>query len=152
MIDIRSAAFWRATLALCLGSFTIFSNVYVTQPLLPTLAEHFHVSPLMAGWSFTVTTLMLGLSLLVYGPLSDAVGPLFLRLPQRHLPIRSDACVVAASAAIGRALRAVVGRGAGLQNYRRIRSFRRLHNRLNLLHVVNIERRNSVAVFRRMIK
>ena len=74
MIDIRSAAFWRATLALCLGSFTIFSNVYVTQPLLPTLAEHFHVSPLMAGWSFTVTTLMLGLSLLVYGPLSDAVG------------------------------------------------------------------------------
>jgi len=74
MIDIRSAAFWRATLALCLGSFTIFANVYVTQPLLPTLAEHFNVSPLMAGWSFTVTTLTLGLSLLIYGPLSDAVG------------------------------------------------------------------------------
>lgn len=74
MIETRTAAFWRATLALCLGSFTIFANVYVTQPLLPMLAQSFGVSPLEAGWTFTVTTLTLGLSLLFYGPLSDAIG------------------------------------------------------------------------------
>ncbi len=74
MIELHSRAFWRATLALCLGSFMIFSNVYVTQPLLPMLAQDFGVSPLAAGWTFTVTTLTLGLSLLLYGPLSDALG------------------------------------------------------------------------------
>jgi YNFM family putative membrane transporter len=74
MIELGNPAFWRATVALCLGSFMIFANVYVTQPLLPMLADEFAVSPLLAGWSFTVTTLMLGLSLLLYGPLSDALG------------------------------------------------------------------------------
>jgi MFS transporter, YNFM family, putative membrane transport protein len=74
MIEAGSRAFWRATLALCLGSVMIFSNVYVTQPLLPMIAESFGVSALQAGWSFTITTLTLGLSLLFYGPLSDALG------------------------------------------------------------------------------
>ncbi|SEG81932.1 MFS transporter [Marinobacterium lutimaris] len=74
MIELGHPTFWRATLALCLGSFMIFANVYVTQPLLPMLAQDFNVSPLLAGWTFTVTTLMLGLSLLLYGPLSDALG------------------------------------------------------------------------------
>ena len=74
MIESSNPLFWRATLALCLGSFMIFSNVYVTQPLLPMLAEAFNVSPLAAGWTFTVTTLTLGLSLLLWGPLSDALG------------------------------------------------------------------------------
>ncbi len=73
-IETGSPLFWRATLALCLGSFTIFANLYLTQPLLPMLAQDFGVSALEAGWSFTVSTLTLGLSLLVYGPLSDAIG------------------------------------------------------------------------------
>lgn len=66
--------FWRTTLALCIGSFMIFANVYVTQPLLPMLTQDLAITPLQAGWSFTITTLMLGLSLLVYGPLSDTFG------------------------------------------------------------------------------
>ncbi|WP_417532915.1 MFS transporter [Marinobacterium stanieri] len=74
MIVSGSSAFWRATLALCLGSFMIFANVYITQPLLPMLAQAFEVSALEAGWTFTVTTLTLGLSLLIWGPLSDALG------------------------------------------------------------------------------
>jgi len=73
-IEPASALFWRATLALCLGSYMVFSNVYVTQPLLPMLAADFEISALEAGWSFTVSTLTLGLSLLIYGPLSDAIG------------------------------------------------------------------------------
>ncbi|MBR9827796.1 MAG: MFS transporter [Oceanospirillales bacterium] len=74
MITSGSSTFWRATLALCLGSFMIFANVYITQPLLPMLAQTFEVSALQAGWTFTVTTLTLGLSLLIWGPLSDALG------------------------------------------------------------------------------
>lgn len=74
MIESGNPLFWRATFALCLGSFMIFANVYITQPLLPMLAQAFEVSPLAAGWTFTVTTLTLGLSLLLWGPLSDVIG------------------------------------------------------------------------------
>ncbi|AJQ93451.1 MFS transporter [Gynuella sunshinyii] len=73
-IRTGTPAYWRATLALCLGSFMIFSNLYVTQPLLPMLASNFHISALSANWSFTIATLTLGLSLLFYGPLSDVFG------------------------------------------------------------------------------
>ena len=64
MIESGTGQFWRATLALCLGSFMIFANVYITQPLLPMLQQSFHLSTLEAGWSFTITTLTLGISLL----------------------------------------------------------------------------------------
>ena len=74
MIEANSSAYWRATLALCIGSFMIFANVYVTQPLLPTLAQEFGVTALESSWTFTVTTLTLGLSLIFYGALSDALG------------------------------------------------------------------------------
>ncbi|MFQ3219831.1 MAG: YNFM family putative membrane transporter [Paraglaciecola sp.] len=52
----------------------VFANLYVTQPLLPMISAHFEVSPLQASASFTITTFTLGLSLLLYGPLSDAIG------------------------------------------------------------------------------
>jgi MFS transporter, YNFM family, putative membrane transport protein len=74
MIQSHTRPWWRMTLALCLGSFMVFSNLYVTQPLLPMLAREFNVSPLLASYSFTISTAALGLSLLVYGPLSDAIG------------------------------------------------------------------------------
>lgn len=74
MIESGSKQFWRATIALCIGSFMIFANVYVTQPILPELQREFALTTLEVSWSFTITTLMLGLSLLFYGPLSDAVG------------------------------------------------------------------------------
>ncbi|TYL47411.1 MFS transporter [Marinomonas sp. IMCC 4694] len=74
MIEVGSAVFWRGTLALVIGSFMIFSNVYVTQPLLPMIANEFDITPLQASASFTITTLTLGISLLFYGPISDALG------------------------------------------------------------------------------
>lgn len=74
MIEAHSSQFWRATLALCLGSFMIFSNVYVIQPLLPMLADQYQLNTLEVGLSCTVTTLTLGLSLLIFGPLSDVLG------------------------------------------------------------------------------
>ena len=74
MIAAGTREFWFATLALALGSFMIFANVHMTQPLLPQLAQTFQLTPLQASWSLTATISMLGLSLLIYGPLSDALG------------------------------------------------------------------------------
>ena len=74
MIDAKGWVFWRGTLALIIGSFMVFANVYVTQPLLPMIAQEFAISELQAASSFTITTFTLGISLLFYGPLSDALG------------------------------------------------------------------------------
>lgn len=74
MIEPHTRAFWRATLALCLGSIMIFANLYTTQPLLPMLALEFDISELQASYTLTISTLTLGISLLIYGPVSDAIG------------------------------------------------------------------------------
>ncbi|NEV63735.1 MFS transporter [Thiorhodococcus minor] len=74
MIAARTPAFWRATLALSLGSFLTFINLYTPQPLLPLFSQTWGVSPVDASLTVSLTTLTLSLSLLVYGPLSDAIG------------------------------------------------------------------------------
>ncbi|MDI5933918.1 MFS transporter [Halomonas kalidii] len=74
MIGVHSRAWWRATLALCLGSFLVFINLYAPQPLLPELRATYGISTLVAGLVMSVATLALAASLLVFGPLSDAIG------------------------------------------------------------------------------
>ena len=46
----------------------------------------------------------------------------------------------------------LTGAAAGLHDDRRIAGRRRPHNRLHLFHIVDIERRHPIAVFRRMVK
>ncbi|EPC02546.1 hypothetical protein L861_09385 [Litchfieldella anticariensis FP35 = DSM 16096] len=74
MIEAYNRDWWRATLALCLGSFTVFINLYAPQPLLPALRHTFGVSTLAVGMIMSLATLALAASLLVFGTLSDAVG------------------------------------------------------------------------------
>ncbi|PRY66485.1 YNFM family putative membrane transporter [Vreelandella songnenensis] len=74
MIADKSRAWWRATMALCLGSFLVFINLYVPQPLLPELKAVYDVSTLGVSLLMSVATLSLALALLVFGPLSDAIG------------------------------------------------------------------------------
>lgn len=74
LIARGSPAFHRASLALVIASLVIFGNLYAIHPLLPLIAEHYQVSTLQASNAFTLTSLSLGLSLLVLGPLSDAFG------------------------------------------------------------------------------
>ncbi len=74
MITARTPAWWRATLALCLGSFLVFVNLYAPQPLLPELREAYGVSTLGISLIMSVSTLALAGALLVFGPLSDAIG------------------------------------------------------------------------------
>ncbi|MGQ4877583.1 MFS transporter [Billgrantia sp. LNSP4103-1] len=74
MIVARSPAWWRATLALCLGSILVFVNLYAPQPLLPELRQTYGVSTLGVSLIMSMATLALAGALLVFGPLSDAIG------------------------------------------------------------------------------
>ncbi len=74
MISIKTRAWWRATLALCLGSFLVFINLYVPQPLLPDLQQTYGISTLAVSFVMSAATLSLAGALLVFGPLSDAIG------------------------------------------------------------------------------
>ncbi|WP_336923755.1 MFS transporter [Aquipuribacter sp. SD81] len=64
----------RASLALFLAGVATFAAIWSTQPLLPTLAGSFGVTPGQAALSVSGATLALGLGLLVAGPLSDVRG------------------------------------------------------------------------------
>lgn len=74
MIETTSPQFWRATLALCIASFMVFANLHGMQPLLPLVATSLELSELAVSRTYTIATLVLGFSLLFYGPLSDVVG------------------------------------------------------------------------------
>ena len=62
MIEAKTRAWWRATAALCLGSFLVFINLYVPQPLLPGLKESYGVSTLGVSLLMSVSTLSLALA------------------------------------------------------------------------------------------
>ncbi|MCW8884408.1 MAG: MFS transporter [Motiliproteus sp.] len=96
MIEPNSRDFWRATLALCLGSFLVFANLYITHPLMPLFSEQFQISELQASWSLSLPMLTLGISLLVFGPLSDAVG-------RRKIMILTLAGAIIAGGLVGQA-------------------------------------------------
>lgn len=74
MIEVGSREWIRATLALSLGSFLVFLNLYQTHPLLPLLAEVFSVSSLPTGWTLAGCTAGLAVSLLVCARLADRFG------------------------------------------------------------------------------
>lgn len=84
----------RITVALFLAGLATFALVYSTQPLLPLLADSFAVGPATATWSLSVTTVLLGVALLFFGPLSDAVG----RLALMRVSLLIAAVVAVASA------------------------------------------------------
>ncbi|WP_445398385.1 MFS transporter [Zobellella sp. An-6] len=74
MIDLKTPLWWRATLALGLGSMLVFINLYLTQPLLPLLARDFGLSALAAGWVLSVSTLGLAVGLLFWARVADRLG------------------------------------------------------------------------------
>ncbi|ERI09634.1 MFS transporter [Aneurinibacillus aneurinilyticus] len=74
VIEAGTKPFWRASLALSIASFLVFANIYFPQPLLPVFTEEFHLSPIISSLSVSLTIFTLAISLLLYGPLSDAIG------------------------------------------------------------------------------
>lgn len=73
-IQKGTKSFHKANWALFLAGFITFANLYVTQPLLPTFAKEFHVSPAIASLTLSVTTFALSISMIIVGSLSEAWG------------------------------------------------------------------------------
>lgn len=62
------------TAVLSFAAVVVFANLHALQPLLPELSRLFQLTALQASWSYAIGTLTLGLSLLFYSAVSDAVG------------------------------------------------------------------------------
>ncbi|WP_017349474.1 MFS transporter [Pantoea sp. A4] len=66
--------FMRVTLALFTAGLATFALLYCVQPILPVLSQQFGVSPAASSISLSISTGLMALTLLITGPLSDAVG------------------------------------------------------------------------------
>ncbi|WP_281888568.1 MFS transporter [Paenibacillus sp. YYML68] len=73
-MDYGTPAYWRATAALSMGSFLVFTIVYLTQPLLPIFASEFQLSEEAASLSISIVMMCISVAMLLYGPISDAYG------------------------------------------------------------------------------
>lgn len=89
-----SAAYRRVLLALFAAGLATFMLLYSTQALLPELVAEFGVSSTQSTLSLSLTTLGLGLALLVIGPWSDARG----RTRFVHLSLAASGLVALAAA------------------------------------------------------
>ncbi|PSW17657.1 MFS transporter [Photobacterium sanctipauli] len=74
MIDIKTPEYRRASLALCLGSFLIFCNLYLFQPMLPLMAEQFAVAATTVNWLVAASTMALAVMLVPWAVLSERIG------------------------------------------------------------------------------
>lgn len=66
--------FSRFTLAICLCSIVTFSNIYWLQPLIPNVQRSFEVDLLSANLIMSAPLLGMGLGLLIFACISDAIG------------------------------------------------------------------------------
>jgi YNFM family putative membrane transporter len=73
-IKTGSPAFRRVTLAPTAAGFSTFAVLYCVQPLLPVFTAKFHVSPAESSLALSLSTGLLGIGLLIAGPLSDVWG------------------------------------------------------------------------------
>ncbi len=74
MISLTSPEYKKVTLSLALGSFLVFCNLYLFQPMLPTMAEHFSLSATRVNWIFAASTLALSISLVPWAVSSESFG------------------------------------------------------------------------------
>ncbi|HAS6245983.1 TPA: MFS transporter [Vibrio vulnificus] len=74
MYELGSSQYRHITIALALGSFLVFCNLYLFQPMLPKLALEYTVSETQVNWVFAATTLGLSLSLVPMAVLSEKIG------------------------------------------------------------------------------
>ncbi len=74
MVSFGTPEYKRITLSLALGSFLVFSNLYLLQPILPTFATLFSISETQVNWLFAASTLALSFSLVPMAVLSESIG------------------------------------------------------------------------------
>src|SRR6478752_5597395 len=85
----------RIVAALFVAGLATFAMLYSTQALLPELADDFGVSTAASTLTLSLTTLGLGLALLVAGPASELLG----RTRLIHASLAASAAVAVACAA-----------------------------------------------------
>ncbi|HGF5098946.1 MFS transporter [Vibrio parahaemolyticus] len=74
MVSFGTPEYKLITLSLALGSFLVFSNLYLLQPMLPTFATLFSISETQVNWLFAASTLALSFSLVPMAVLSESIG------------------------------------------------------------------------------
>lgn len=74
MIEIKTPAYRYASFALSLGSFLVFCNLYMLQPMLPLLATKFNASAIEVNWLLAAGTLTLALTLVPWAICSEMIG------------------------------------------------------------------------------
>ncbi|WP_218742716.1 MFS transporter [Vibrio parahaemolyticus] len=74
MVSFGTPEYKRITLSLALGSFLVFSNLYLLQPMLPTFTTLFSISETQVNWLFAASTLALSFSLVPMAVLSESIG------------------------------------------------------------------------------
>ncbi|MEK5363148.1 MFS transporter [Peribacillus castrilensis] len=72
-IEPAGKSFRKTILALFLGSFVTFADLYSTQPVIPVFAKQFGVSPAMASLTLSFATGMLALCLLLVSFFSENI-------------------------------------------------------------------------------
>lgn len=73
-IERGSATFWRSVVALFTSGFSTFSLLYYVQPILPTFAQDFHISPATSSLILSMSTTLLAASMLAASVVSDSLG------------------------------------------------------------------------------
>jgi YNFM family putative membrane transporter len=89
-----TAAYRRVVAALFVAGLATFAMPYSTQAILPELAGRFAVSAASSTLTVSMTTMGLGVGLLIAGPLSDVVG----RTRLIHLSLTASSIVAAGCA------------------------------------------------------
>ena len=74
MIDVNTREYRQARIALGIGGFLIFSNLYLFQSLLPVMAETFSVSATRVNWLIAGGSLALALTLIPWAICSEIIG------------------------------------------------------------------------------
>ncbi|MDO7485169.1 hypothetical protein Q5O89_02915 [Peribacillus frigoritolerans] len=72
-IEPAGKSFRKTILALFLGSFVTFADLYSTQPVIPVFAKQFGVSPAMASLTLSFATGTLALCLLLVSFFSENI-------------------------------------------------------------------------------
>lgn len=70
-IQAGTRDFWRVNIALVAAAFCTFALIYCVQPLMPILADVFHVTPAQSSLSLSVTTALLAIGMLISGFASE---------------------------------------------------------------------------------
>ncbi|TYS20977.1 MFS transporter [Bacillus subtilis] len=73
-IQKGTPVFRKITFAFFAAGFNTFAILYCVQPLMEEFTREFHVTPTAASLSLSVTTMLLAVSMLVFGSLSEVWG------------------------------------------------------------------------------